>query len=109
MIDLSMHSVFELSELTRDPRFEGFGLKEAPSVLGRDDLTEDFESAYGLPEDQRLWSVQKFAKKKPVLKVAGRVAPYNDYPCLDMIIPVLEQFAGILLPRSIEIEVSRST
>ncbi|WP_309383691.1 imm11 family protein [Cerasicoccus frondis] len=87
------NEIYELEKRTDHPLFEGFALPEYESVLGRDDLDEDLTPGYEASEEQRVWKVPLLSHlwKKP--KVIGRVVPFNDFPCLDMVLPVFSKRA----------------
>jgi len=85
--------LFELRVITDDPRYEGFALPHAPSVLGRDSLDEDIAPGFGDSESNSNWKQQQLRDKWAPPTVVGRVAPYNDYPGLDMMLPAFSERA----------------
>lgn len=86
--------IFKLEKVTDNPMFEGFDFKgNPPSLLGRDDLCEDLTQGYGVPKDVRLWEPTSLKDIWKTQKVVGRVAPFNDYPCLALTIPVFSKHA----------------
>jgi len=85
--------LYELEVITDDPRFEGFALTEAPSVLGRSSLDDDirpgFEDAIRNPN----WTQVRLKDLWIAPKVVGRVAIFNDYPGIDLLFPAFSQNA----------------
>lgn len=84
-------SVYKLEPFVYDPRFEGFVFGPgAKSVLGFERAVKDF-----LVDDGELvsWQPRKLQAVWQPLPVAGAVAPFNDYPCLEITSPVFSQRA----------------
>ena len=77
-------TIFELEKVLGDPRFEGFGSNASPSFLGRDSITEDFMPE-GIGADRRASDLGRVWKP---IRVSGRVRRENDYPCMNLIVPV---------------------
>jgi hypothetical protein len=79
--------VFDLSPITDSPIFEGFAFAtppyDAPSLLGRESLDDDLCPGYESSETVREWHVPTLKAKWKPPRVLGRVAPFNDYPCVD--------------------------
>lgn len=78
-------AIYKLQPIVDDPRYEGFGTSQR-SLLGNTTFAQDF-----LPEDdghakslKRIW--------RPV-KVEGRVREFNDYPCINLLIPAFSERA----------------
>lgn len=76
--------VFDLGSVLDNPMFEGFGSRDNPSLLGRDDIFSDF-----FPADSQIWdwNLEALAAKWKPIVVRGRVCSFNDFPCMDMMIP----------------------
>ncbi len=85
--------LFELRVVTDDPRFEGFALTTTPSVLGRASLDEDIVPGFDSADNNPSWKQKEFGKLWVPPKVIGRVAPFNDYPGLDMMYPAFSERA----------------
>ncbi len=91
--------LFELRVTTDDPRFEGFALTDAPSILGGDSLEEDIVPGSEVADSDPFWKQPRFGDKWVPPKVIGRVAPFNDYPGLDMMFPAFsERSVELLMP-----------
>ena len=89
-------SVYKLERILDDPRFEGFGADlTVPSLLGRgrldDDLLPTFE---GVPTP--------LGDRWRPLHVEGRVAEFNDYPCLCLLHPAFSDRAAAALGALLE-------
>lgn len=84
--------LFRLNKVTDNPIFEGFALFYAPSLLGRADVLEDMMPGFNEDKQGRFVQDRLSAVWKPV-KVDGRVAPFNDYPCVNMSYPVFSRRA----------------
>jgi hypothetical protein len=94
-------AIYKLEPILDNPKYEGFGMGDRPSLRGKrnryEDLDLDFDSATGewvAPRLSIIW--------KPV-RVTGRVRPFNDFPCLGLTYPVFSQRAvdvlrDVLLP-----------
>src|SRR5690606_12140339 len=74
-------------------RFEGFVLKPSPSVLGHDSLDDDLTPGFESAEKDPDWRQPALAQLWNPPLAEGRVAEYNDYPGIDMIIPAFSQRA----------------
>ncbi|MDJ0632715.1 MAG: hypothetical protein QNJ34_05950 [Xenococcaceae cyanobacterium MO_188.B29] len=85
--------LFELEVITDNPLFEGFGLENSPSLLGRSDLLEDITPGFDASDKVRKWKPVFLSKIWKAPKVCGSVAPFNDFPGLNMILPVFSQRA----------------
>ncbi len=85
--------IFKLQKVLDDPRFEGFGLGDHSSVLGRENLFQDMDPAHEHSEVGRNWHPVRLAKLWRPPRVAGRVQPYNDYPCVNLSDPVFSRRA----------------
>jgi hypothetical protein len=84
------NAIYRLDSISDNPKYEGFGMGEQPSLLGKrdryEDLVWDFDSTRG------EWVAPQLAKIWQPLRVLGRVRPYNDFPCV-MIYPAFSQRA----------------
>jgi hypothetical protein len=74
--------------------FEGFGMKDGPSLLGRKNRRQDMGPGYEASETNRLWKPARLAKVWKPLRVEGRVQPYQDFPGISMTLPAFSRRAG---------------
>lgn len=88
-----VNEVFELNMTADDPRFEGFAMREAPSILGRESLEDDITPGLIDSEVNPNWQQPSLQTGWTPPKVDGRVSEFNDYPCLDMVFPAFSQRA----------------
>lgn len=85
-------TVFGLRCNMTDPRFSAcFTIApEAHSVLGHEQAVDDL----GVIDGMSLgWRTQPLARHWKPMPVVGRVNPFNDYPCLELIQPVFSRRA----------------
>ena len=83
-------NVFKLEPILDNPLYEGFGSGGSLSCLGRDNAFDDFFPANGEVWD---WKSSKLADRWKPIVVKGRTRPFNDYPCLGMMVPVFSRRA----------------
>lgn len=83
-------SIYVLKPDLYDPRFNGFVWPDAPSLLGLEEIFCDFDVENGGYLD---WKPRRLQAVWKPLKVKGRVAPFNDYPCLELKTPVFSRRA----------------
>jgi len=83
-------AVFELNPILDNPRFEGFGWGDTPSVLGRRRIRDDF---YPADLDTWDWTLEPLAARWRPIEVLGRVQSFNDFPCLGLMIPAFSRRA----------------
>src|SRR5437899_2637605 len=81
-------NIYQLQPVLDDPRFEGFAYEDSPSLRGKFSLVEDF-----LPDSTTGWAAPHLARIWKPLKVIGRVRPFNDYPCISLMIPAFSERA----------------
>lgn len=86
-------AIYELNKITDDPRFEGFALTPSPSVLGRETLDDDLSPGFIDAEENPNWQQPSLAEAWRPPRVEGRVSEFNDYPCLDMVLPAFSERA----------------
>ncbi len=84
-------SIYFLEKVTDDPRFEGFALLPSKSILGRNSLDDDVTPGFSIANESINWSQPKLSRNWRVPKVTGRVSEFNDYPCMDMFLPVFSE------------------
>lgn len=91
--------IFILETLPDHPLFEGFTHESTstPSLIGRKNLREDMEPGFEVSEQLREWSVPLLSKVWQPPNVEGKVAPFNDYPGINMIFPAFSQRACDIL------------
>ncbi len=94
--------LFKLEVITDNPLFEGFALESAPSVLGRDSLDDDITPGFESSETVREWHPVYLAKLWTPPKVKGGVAPYQDFPGIDMVLPAFSRRACDVLKDFLE-------
>jgi len=85
--------VFKLNVVADDPRFEGFALEPSPSVLGRESLDDDLTPGFADAESNPYWKQPSLADRWAPPRVVGRVAEFNDYPGIDLVLPALSERA----------------
>ena len=85
--------IFKLEISTYHPIFEGFALEPAPSLIGRSSLEEDITPGFDPINKFRKWKVPLLSDVWQAPKVIGRVAPFNDYPCINLIYPAFSKRA----------------
>lgn len=96
---MQARTIYKLQRILDNPIFEGFGGGDAPSLLGRESIHRDF-----FPEhrDQWHWTAEPLSPVWKPLKVNGRVAAFNDYPCLGLMIPAFSSRAVAALGEFLE-------
>jgi hypothetical protein len=80
-------AIFLLQPILDNPQFEGFGSGDSPSVLGRENLRSDFFPAKPIKGGNWNWKLEPLTPHWKTPEVLGRVTPFNDFPCLGMLIP----------------------
>jgi hypothetical protein len=84
--------VYRLEPNVEDPRYEGFGFDREGSVRGKTRINADFMPD-DIPTKGRAWTVTRMAHLWTPQPVSGRVRPYNDYPCVNLLIPAFSERA----------------
>lgn len=84
----NLPTVYKVRPILDDPRFEGFGTGRIPSLRGKRSFAQDF-----IPDASTNWEPPRLAPIWKPLKVMGRVRPFNDYPCVSLIIPAMSKKA----------------
>ena len=92
-MSLDPTTVYELNVVTDDPRFEGFAMDPTPSLLGRDSLDDDLTPGFADAEENPRWKQPLLVHRWRPPSVRGRVAAFNDYPGVDMVLPAFSQRA----------------
>ncbi|MCY3014389.1 MAG: hypothetical protein NT171_06750 [Planctomycetota bacterium] len=83
-------AVFELAPILDNPLYEGMASGDTPSVLGRRRVHDDFFPA---SYDAWEWALEPLAEKWKPIRVEGRTRSFNDFPCLDMMVPAFSRRA----------------
>jgi hypothetical protein len=77
-----MNAIYKVEPILDNPKYEGFGMGEQPSLRGKrnryEDLDPDFDPTIG------EWVVPRLSAIWKPLHVLGRVRPYNDFPCVGL-------------------------
>ena len=91
----SVNALYKLEQILDNPKYEGFGMGEQPSLRGKrnryEDLHADFDSKIG------EWVVPRLSEIWKPLRVLGRVRPYNDFPSMGFAYPVFSARAVTVL------------
>ncbi|SFH80401.1 imm11 family protein [Planctomicrobium piriforme] len=73
-------AIYKLESISDNPKFEGFGMGEQPSLMGRRDRYDDLRTEYD--SKAKEWKTSRLAEIWEPLRVLGRVRPFNDFPCV---------------------------
>jgi hypothetical protein len=87
-------AIYELSCIPDDPRYEGFAFVREESIRGKVDSCLEWD--FGSDNVQtlgRAWTVPPLAPFWTPQPVIGRVRSFNDYPCVNLIIPAFSRRA----------------
>lgn len=86
--------VYRLLPVTDDPIYEGFGFEDNSSIKGDPSgrIAFDFMPE-NLKSKGRGWAAPRLAHLWSPRKVVGRVRSFNDYPCVNLDIPVFSRRA----------------
>lgn len=93
MLSAVPNAIYDLSKIVDDPRFEGYGLVDAPSLLGWRRLREDLVPGFGISVDNPRWEQPQLSATWNNPEVEGRVVPFNDFPGINLILPAFSQRA----------------
>jgi hypothetical protein len=93
MSENHVKELFKLEIVTDNPLFEGFAVEDAPSVLGCERLRDDISPGPSDSETSRWWQPVRLANLWTPPRVNGRVAPYQDFPGIDMVLPAFSRRA----------------
>jgi hypothetical protein len=83
-------ALFELERIVDNPKYEGFAFANRTSLRGKKSLTDDFMPDH-VVEEGRAWKVTRMAHLWWPQPVVGRVRPFNDFPCINLIIPAFSR------------------
>lgn len=95
-------AVFRMTTICDNPLFEGFGIpvRDLPSQLGRRNLAEDVRPGFGRVKGSE-WTQTSLAATWRPPPTEGRVALYNDFPCINLTFPAFSrraiQVLGLML------------
>jgi hypothetical protein len=87
----AVKAIYKLEPILDNPKYEGFGMGEQPSITGRRNRYEDLDPVFDSKVGE--WVVPRLSAIWKPLRVLGRVRPYNDYPCMGLCYPVFSQRA----------------
>src|SRR5262249_39700345 len=88
---------YKLDPVTDDPRYEGFAFVREESIRGKviggqSAMEWDFNPDNMLTEG-RAWTVTPLRPYWTPQPVRGRVRAFNDYPCVNLLIPAFSRRA----------------
>lgn len=84
------NTVFKLEPVLDNPLFGGFAFEESDSPVRTRDLADAF---FPVSRQEWNWQMEKLAPIWRPPKVIGRVRPFNDFPCVSMMIPAFSKRA----------------
>jgi hypothetical protein len=88
---MNVTSIHALNPVLDNPLFEGFAVMDnSPSLLGRESIFEDF---FPSRREDWNWRIEPIKHLWKPLKVEGRVGSYNDFPCLNLMVPAFSERA----------------
>jgi hypothetical protein len=100
----SVGAIYKLEAISDNPKYEGFGIGEQPSLIGKGNRYEDLDWDFNRQVGE--WIPPHLSNVWQPLRVVGRVRPFNDFPCV-MIYPAFSQRAidvlGSILPSNGEL------
>jgi len=82
--------LFKLEPILDNPLFEGMASADNASFLGRENVFDDF---FPVGRDKWDWSVDRLSALWSPIHATGRTRSFNDFPCLDMMIPAFSRRA----------------
>jgi hypothetical protein len=82
-------AIYKLEKILDNPKYEGFGMGEQPSLCGKGERYNDFD--WDFDEKLGQWIAPQLSATWKPLRVIGRVRPFNDFPCLALSYPVFSQ------------------
>jgi hypothetical protein len=96
-MNMSEMAVYYLQPIVDDPRYEGFAFVRKESIRGKvfngcSRIDWDF-GPDDLKTQGRAWTVPPLAPFWTPQPVIGRVRAFNDYPCVDLLIPAFSRRA----------------
>lgn len=84
--------LYKLECITDNPKYEGFGFVREASLRGKGRLSWDF-GPDNIPTEGRAWTVTPLTPVWTPQPVEGRVRTFNDYPCVNLMIPAFSRRA----------------
>jgi len=89
---MAENSLYKMQPVLDNPTYEGFSSVRKGSILGGLSFASDF-----LPRDRkakgRKWTISRLGPVWKPESVVGRVRAFNDYPCIDLIVPAFSRRA----------------
>src|SRR5258707_1021726 len=89
---MDTNGLYKLEPIADNPKFEGFAFVREESLRGNGPFVWDFG-----PDDVKTkgrgWTITPLAPIWTPQPVIGRVRSFNDYPCVDLIIPAFSRRA----------------
>ena len=82
--------VFKLEPILDNPLYEGLASGDTPSVLGRKRVHDDF---YPASPDRWDWILEPLIERWKPFVTEGRARLFNDFPCMDMMVPAFSRRA----------------
>ncbi len=94
---MTENALYDLQPITDNPKYEGFAFVREESIRGKSIGGQSrIEWDFG-PDDVktkgRAWTITRMAKVWTPQPVVGRVHSFNDYPCVNLIIPAFSRRA----------------
>lgn len=89
---MTENGLYKLEKITDNPKYEGFGFVREKSLRGGSYFESDF-GPQGPVRAGRECVVPPLAPLWKPQPVVGRVRPFNDYPCVNLIIPAFSRRA----------------
>lgn len=96
----TVNALYRLERILDNPKYEGFGMNELPSLMGQRNRYEDLDMKYD--REASDWIVPRLGAIWKPLRVLGRVRPFNDFPCLGLAYPVFSLRAIDILREDLE-------
>lgn len=89
---MTENAFYKLDPITDNPKYEGFAFIRRESLRGGYRLTADF-GPQGPVRKGRRCAVPPLAPVWKPQRVEGRVRPFNDYPCVNLMVPAFSRRA----------------
>ena len=97
MFDMAEYALYKLEKTADNPKYEGFAFVRQGSIRGKVLRGYSRPEWDFLPDDTktegRAWTVTRMADVWTPQPVIGRVRSFNDYPCVNLIIPAFSRRA----------------
>lgn len=89
---MGQNALYQLEPITDNPMYEGFAFVRQESLRGELGIVSDF-GTNNIKTNGRAWTVPPLKPFWTPQHVVGRVKSFNDYPCVDLIIPAFSRRA----------------